>query len=177
MSISAQKMAVAATTLSYPGRVPVFYLPSASSDGGQAGPAATRSKYNLVLAFVEGSLEGEEYLQAFSTIHRDILSRAARLIAVTSLPLNEARALAQRLNLPYMLLADDGATTTHRLLSDDVNAALCVADRYGIVYYLQTAPATSALPPAQVALDWLDYVQVQCPECTDGSDSRWAGGD
>jgi len=175
MSISAQKMAVATAKLSYPGRVPVFYLPSASSDGGEAGPAATRSKYNLVLAFVEGTPEGEEYLQALAAIHRDILSRAARLIAVTSLPLNEARALAQGVNLPFMLLADDGANTTHRLLGEGVNAALCVADRYGIVYYLQTAPATSALPPAQVALDWFDYVQIQCPECTDGSDSRWSG--
>ncbi len=177
MPISAQTMAIAATRLSYPGRVPVFYLPSASRQGGQAGPAATRSKYNLVLAFVEGTPEGAAYLQALGTIYRDILSRAARVIAVTSLPLNEARALAQRLNLPFTLLADEGSGTTHRLLGDEANAALCVADRYGIVYNLQTAHDTRALPPAQIALDWLDYVQVQCPECTDGSDSRWSGGD
>ena len=125
MPISAQKMALASTKLQYPGKVPVFYLPSASEAGGQSGPAAMRSKYNLVLAFVEGTREGEAYLQSLALVTRDILDRAARPIAVMSSSPDDVRAIAARLTLPFTLLADEGAITTHRLMGEEVSR-LCV---------------------------------------------------
>jgi len=177
MTISAQSLSAASAELIYPGRVPVFYLHSASAGGELSGPAATRSKYNLVLAFVEDVSEGEAYLCALAGLNGDVLSRAARTIAVVSASLDRARGLAEALKLPFMLLADEVGNTTRRLIGEEAHAALCVADRYGIISYLETVRGTAELPPAQSAVEWLDYVQMQCPECTDGSDSRWTSGD
>ena len=162
MATGAQQFARQPGALRTGGRTPLFYLPQTS--GGRSGPAAARSKYNLVVAFVPADPAGEAYLRELAAIHPGILERDARLMAVVPLALGDARELASRLNLPFALLADkDGATTT-RHLGETNRAALCVADRYGSIYSLDVAPDASALPPVQTALDWLDFMQIQCPE-------------
>jgi peroxiredoxin len=144
------------------GSVPLFYLPAVG--GGQSGPAALRSKYNMVLAFVEGSAEGESYLESLVAAYRDIQDSQAKLIAVVPLPLQDAAKLAERLKLPYALLADEGGATTKRMLGGSNRAALCVADRYGQTFYVEFAPKSASLPSIQSALSWLEYIQIQCPE-------------
>ena len=141
--------------------MPLFYLPSAS--GGESGPASLRSKYNMVLLFLEGGPASEAYLQEVAARYRDIEAEQARVIAVVAQPIEEARALTSRLKAPFTLLADDGGAATARMLGG-AGAALCVADRYGSVVYVEIQERTDQLSPAQAALDWLDFVQIQCPE-------------
>jgi|GEM_PF-3456756 len=144
------------------GIVPLFYLPAAG--GGQSGPAALRSKYNMVLAFVERSAEAESYLKSLAAAYRDIQDSQAKVIAVVPLPLKDAAKLAERLKLPYTLLADEGGATAKRMLGVSNHAALCVADRYGQAFYVERATTSAALPSVQSALSWLEYIQIQCPE-------------
>jgi hypothetical protein len=40
-----------------------------------------------------------------------------------------------------------------------------VADRWGEVYYVGEAGDAADLPSSKDLLEWLHYVQVQCPEC------------
>jgi hypothetical protein len=123
-----------------------------------------RSKYNLVLAFVGTGPSAETYLRELAAIHSEVLERDARAMVVVPLNLPDAQALAARLALPYPLLADEDAATASRLLGEGNTAALCVSDRFGAIYSLDVAPDTSTLPPVRTALDWLDFVQIQCPE-------------
>jgi peroxiredoxin len=162
MAAGAQEAARQPGALRTGGRTPLYYLPQTS--GGRSGPAAARSKYNLVLAFVPTDPGGEDYLRGLASIHPDILERDARLMAVVPLSLPDAQSLASRLFLTYALLADEAAATTTRLLGQTDRAALCVANRYGSIYSLDLAPDASARQPVQTALDWLDFVQIQCPE-------------
>ena len=76
--------------------------------------------------------------------------------------------------LPFTLLADDAGATTERILGRGNHAGLCVADRYGIIYFVEAASDVSTLPPASTVVEWLEYIEIQCPECTDGSDSDLA---
>lgn len=142
--------------------VPLFYLPAVG--GGQSGPAALRSKYNMVLVFVEGGAAGEAYLEALATAYREIQADQARVLAVVPLPLEDATRLAARLALPYALLADEGGAATLRMVGEGNRAALCVADRYGQAFYVELAPTAACLHSVQTAMDWLDYIQIQCPE-------------
>jgi hypothetical protein len=162
MTTAAQQMARGPGAIRLGGRTPLFYLPQTS--GGRSGPAATRSKYNLVLAFAGPGPSAEAYLLNLAAIHTDILERDARLMAVVPVALADAQALASRLNLLFALLADEDGATTTRLLGDGSTAALCVADRFGAIYSLDLAPDASTLPPVRTALEWLDFVQIQCPE-------------
>ncbi|HYP41471.1 MAG TPA: hypothetical protein VEX13_14015 [Chloroflexia bacterium] len=144
------------------GATPLFYLPSTA--GGRSGPASLRSKYNMVLAFVDATAEGEAYLQSLAGVYQDVLYAEARVIAVVPLPLPDASEVAVRLKLPFALLADEGGETTRRMLGGENASALCVADRFGQVHFLASAHTAAALVGGKAALDWLDFIQVQCPE-------------
>ncbi len=130
---------------------------------GSRGRPHYEDKYNMALVFVEGGSEGEKYLRSLAESYREIQAAQARVIAVVPLPLPAAQELATHLNLPYTLLADEHGATTQRMLGD-THAALCVADRYGQAFYVEIAPTAASLPAVQTALDWLDHIQMQCPE-------------
>ena len=151
-------------------KVPLFYLPSAA--GGKSGPASTRSRYNLVLVFLNNSPQTEPYLQALAAIYRHPQRRRPRYRRHPRLS-EETQRLAASLGLPFTLLADDAGATTERILGPGNHAGLCVADRYGIIYFVEAASDVSALPPASTVVEWLEYIEIQCPECTDGSDPIW----
>ena len=66
--------------------------------------------------------------------------------------------------------ADIAATETVTVLTrDEVPAAprpgLLIADRWGEIYFVVGARQPSDLPPMDELLDWLRYVQHECPEC------------
>jgi hypothetical protein len=143
-------------------KVPLFVLPAAA--GGTSGPGALRSKYNMVLALVGAGRPAEDYLRMLSAANRDILEQQARIICVVTVGLLETADLASSLALPFTLLADGDAGVTRRMLGGASMAGLCVADRFGEVYFLEVAGDAVSLPPPEVALDWLLYIQVQCPE-------------
>ncbi|HEY0072001.1 MAG TPA: hypothetical protein VGE04_18725 [Chloroflexia bacterium] len=144
------------------GRTPLFVLPSTA--GGTSGPGALRSKYNAVLAFLDAGPDGEEYLRALSSLYAEILASQARLLVVVPLSTEDADALARKLALPFPLLADEGGRTTRRMLGEHNRVALCVTDRYGQVFSLDVGMVTAELPPPQSALDWLEFILIQCPE-------------
>jgi peroxiredoxin len=143
-------------------KTPFFTLPS--TGGGVGGPGFLRSKYDMVLLFLDSSSDAERYLSAFTEAYSEVLALKARALGIVRASLEEASALQSRLGLPFPLLADESGATTTRMLGDRGNVALCVADRYGQVYSLDAAPSPAQLPPPQSALDWLEFIEIQCPE-------------
>jgi peroxiredoxin len=141
--------------------VPLFVLPS--TGGGSTGPGAYRSKYNLVLAFAGNDKGTESYLQELSGLNTEIQAEHARVLVVVNMPLLGAEQLHSDLKLPFPLLADEDGQVTTRMLGGPL-CGLCVADRYGEVISLDVAPLTEQLPPLSNALDWLLFIQAQCPE-------------
>ena len=140
---------------------PLFYLPS--TEGKPSGPAALRSKYNMVLLFADPSPGGIAYLQALADLYPAILEEHAHVVAVSATSIESASEIAVRLKLPFPLLADADGSVTARMLGGG-SSALCVADRFGQVYCLEIAPSVGALPPIDTAHDWLAFIQIQCPE-------------
>lgn len=143
-------------------KTPFFTLPS--TGGGVGGPGFLRSKYDMVLLFLDSSPDAERYLSAFSNVYSEVLALKARVLGIVRAPLEEAKALQSRLGLPFPLLADESGATTARMLGDSGKVALCVADRYGQVYSLDPAPSPAQLPPPQSAIEWLEFIEIQCPE-------------
>ncbi|MGA7733534.1 MAG: redoxin domain-containing protein, partial [Chloroflexia bacterium] len=133
------------------GKVPLFYLPT--TGGGTSGPAATRSKYNLVLVFLTNGPQAESYLRELSRLYPDLLRNDARVIAVLDTDLETTRNTAAALDLPFALLSDENGTTASRIMGQSNRAGLCIADRYGVTYSIQPAPTTATLPPASTALE------------------------
>ncbi len=153
------------------GKLPLFYLPS--TQGGQSGPSAMRSKYNLVLAFLPGAPQAARYLREVAEIYPQILRNDARLISVLASNLDTTQRTAQALELSFTLLSDENAATASCILGDSNRAALISTDRYGIIYFTEQAPTIDKLPQPDTILDWLEYIEIQCPECTDANSSPW----
>ena len=42
---------------------------------------------------------------------------------------------------------------------------IVIADRWGEIYYVTGKPSAADLPGPDDLVEWLRYVQVQCPEC------------
>lgn len=166
MSQLTDKAPAQAPQLKSRGRTPLFVLPSTA--GGTSGPGALRSKHNAVLAFLDEGPATEEFLRGLASIHVEVLASQARLLVVVPLSLEDAGELARKLALPFPLLADEGAKTTRRMLGERHGerhgAALCVTDRFGQVFSLEVGASASELPPPRSALDWLEFILIQCPE-------------
>jgi hypothetical protein len=87
----------------------------------------------------------------------------AQVLAVVS---SRFTAVSQRGAWPFPTLVDEGARI-HRLVGAGEAAgkptpAVLVTDRFREVY---AAWRGSALPGAQAILDWLVFINIQCPEC------------
>jgi hypothetical protein len=66
--------------------------------------------------------------------------------------------------------ADIAAAETVLVITrEDVAGApspgLLIADRWGEIYFVVWARRAQELPPMEQLLDWLRYVQHECPEC------------
>lgn len=142
--------------------VPNFILPIAS--GATTGPGSLRSKYNMVLVFVGEGEYAEAYLRSLSDAYTSILDEQARAIAIRTGWATETQELQKRLAFPFPLLIDGDGSLTGRMIGRADLAALCVADRFGEIYSLEIAPDAAQLPSMRNALEWLQYIQVQCPE-------------
>jgi hypothetical protein len=44
-------------------------------------------------------------------------------------------------------------------------AGVVVADRYGEIFHVEQARDIASLPPADALVEWVEFVQRQCPEC------------
>ena len=99
--------------------------------------------------------------------YRDIWQRKNLLLVSLRPDDPTAAAYATSLSLVEPRLAEyDSAvivTTTH--IDGVPSPGVVVADRWGEVYYIQAADRASQLPVPDELLDWLRYVQIQCPEC------------
>ena len=74
-----------------------------------------------------------------------------------------------RLKLPFVVLSDgDGRIHREVGASDEqghVAAAAYVIDRYGETFAIYRTRDGQALPSAVDILNWLEFVNSQCPEC------------
>jgi hypothetical protein len=67
-------------------------------------------------------------------------------------------------------LADLTAHDTACVVTGDAVAGapspgIVIADRWGEIWHVQQAESNRDLPDADALIEWLRYVQMQCPEC------------
>src|SRR5207302_1056157 len=93
------------------------------------------------------------------------LEAAQVLVAVTSRP----AAVPQRGRWAFPVLVDDGAHIHRNVGATDAAGrpapAVFVTDRFREIYAAYLSGQGSALPGAKEILEWLVFVNIQCPEC------------
>jgi peroxiredoxin len=76
----------------------------------------------------------------------------------------ENRQLAARLGQPFPFLSDPaGGVIAQQGLA---SPSLIIADRWGEIWAAWLGGTTHQLPSEQDILQWLSFIEAQCPECT-----------
>jgi hypothetical protein len=60
---------------------------------------------------------------------------------------------------------DAQMVVTSDAVSGIPSPGVVVADRWGEIYFIQATDRADSLPTAGDLIEWLRFVQVQCPEC------------
>lgn len=153
-------------TVIRPGQVlPDIALPAAG--GAVTRLSSYRGRRNLVLVFAgDAGCEGcRDLLRALAGAYAEVQQEHAEVVAVLRGPLRQADEVARAERLPYPVLADeDGlAHAAYGLPEATTDGAVFISDRYGEVFAVYDLSKTPH-PSADAILDWLRFIQVQCPE-------------
>ncbi len=139
-----------------------FRLPGA--DGREVRTTDFRQRRNLVVVFHHGG--GcpicVDYLDNLADHVSDLAGEEAVALAVGAEDEAATRALWERLDRRLTCLADPSgnAAGAERLGIP----AVIVADRFGQVWAAWSGGASHALPGPDDVVEWLRFVEMQCPE-------------
>ncbi len=136
------------------------------------GPVVRLSDYrgrsNLVLIFTDDRTETRQLLVDMAGQYAQIKDEQAQVLAVLK-SRQQASGAKQELQLPYPVLADDDGRAHRRAGAVDLqghnSAAVYVTDRFGEVFGVYRTRDGQSLPTVAEILDWLEFVNSQCPEC------------
>ncbi len=140
-----------------------FTLPD--SEGRAVSIWSYRQRLNLVLFFHHGSAcsdchEMLRELAAHASVFRD---EEAAILAVGPDHPGEARHLAASLSDAFPILSDPPAEAAAR--QGLGVPSLIISDRFGEIWAAWTGGGHEALPSGEEIRRWLEFVELQCPEC------------
>src|SRR5438309_8326813 len=146
---------------------PAFTL--RDTDGSSIFLESYRGRTNLVVAFAGDIIDESPVtvmLQQVGAQTEALTLEAAQvLVAVTSRP----GAVRQRARWGFPVLVDDGAHIHRSVGAIDAAGrpapAVFVTDRFREIFAAYLPGHGAALPGAKEILDWLVFINIQCPEC------------
>jgi hypothetical protein len=117
--------------------------------------------HDLMPMFTASRLDG-------TVVHYQDIWQRQNLLLV-ALPPGDATGAAYATSLralePRLPEYDASAVVTTTRIDGVPAPGVVVADRWGEVYHVKAAEQASQLPSPEELVDWLRYVQIQCPEC------------
>ena len=149
--------------------VPDFVL--FSTEGARVRISDYRGKRNVVLIFcrVGRSESVRNLLRDLSKWYREFVSEDAELFAVIQGERHKAGELNRSGLLPYPVLMDTEGHVHDRfgapVPAQDPLPMVCVADRYGEIRHVCRAGDPKTSCGAQEILDWVRFINLECPEC------------
>jgi hypothetical protein len=60
---------------------------------------------------------------------------------------------------------DVQVVVTYEAVAGVPSPGVAIADRWGEIHFIQAADRADALPAVDDLIEWLQFVQIQCPEC------------
>jgi peroxiredoxin len=144
-----------------------FQLPATS--GKKVSLSDYRGHTNLVLIAAGGGAGTDTLLVSLAKQYSKIEELQAAVLLIVQRPVEAAAWKSKRLHLPYLTLVDGDGRVHSELGATAVNGtsrfAIYVTDRFGEVFGAYRLRDLSLLPSVKDILDWLEFINSQCPEC------------
>ena len=130
-----------------------------------------RGRSNLVLVFVGGGV-GSPDLKILAEIgadHARLQDEQTQVLAIMQCTQETAARIEQKANLPFPLLVDEDGRIHRSAGAADKSGhpatAIYITDRFGEVFAVYRAAEGQTMPSAQEIMEWLTFINIQCPEC------------
>ena len=128
-----------------------------------------RGRANLVVIAMDDRPSTAKLLSDAASRYQEIKNEDAEVLVLLHATGDQGVASKQRMNLPFPVLADPDGRIHRALGAMDSqghdSAAVYVTDRFGEVFGMYRTAGGHALPGIADVLDWLEFVNAQCPEC------------
>jgi len=128
-----------------------------------------RGRSNLVLIFTDDRSEPKELLSDVARQYPRIKNEESEVLAVMRSSREHAAEAKQQLELPYPVLADEDGFVHREVGAVDLqgraSGAVYITDRFGEVFGLYRTRDGQLLPGVPDILNWLEFINSQCPEC------------
>ena len=159
------------TTVTYPRSgqmLPDFHLPTV--DGPKVRLSDYRNRRNIVLLVLQGLSRGtDRLLTELAQASAGLADDNAQALVVVEGPLQAAQSLQHMYGLPFPVLADEAGAVAALLGPAEAGGgprlAVHVASRSARVYWSVWAGPDDRLPTVKDIRGWLEFIEIQCPEC------------
>lgn len=148
--------------------VPIFELPSTLGRNIQSWEYKQRK--NVVILFLcSDSDKNRKILQDFADNYDQYLSQNTEILAIITKDQEAINKLQVELALPFPILSDISGTVADKytqIIDKCPLPSVFVTDKFGILYYQSTLEKEDEFFEQGKILEWLDFIEAQCPECT-----------
>lgn len=150
-----------------PALAPGRCLPDArirTSEGELLSLSDFKGRFNLLLVFARES--AHPALDLLARRYEEVRQREAEVIVLLQCDPDDAGRLRQMRGWPFVVGSDGDGSVARRLGGGLTSETLlCVTDRWGEIFWVSPLPAREAEERIAEALAWLDFIEIQCPEC------------
>ncbi len=127
-----------------------------------------RGRSNLVVVVGDDQQASKQLLIELNSRYAEIRSEQAEILVIVQTP-EQARELREQCDLQCPVLADEDGGV-HRMYGavdaqGNASAAVYVTDRFAEVFGVYRTCDGQSLPTVAEVLDWLEFINSQCPEC------------
>ncbi|MCW5854243.1 MAG: redoxin domain-containing protein [Anaerolineae bacterium] len=159
------------STVTYPATgqmLPDFHLPTV--DGRRIRLSDYRNRRNIVLIVLKGLSAGtDRLLSEVTQAAEELADDNAQALVVVEGPIQAAQSLQQMYRLPFPVLADSVGAVAPLLGPDETGNSPClavhIASRSSRVYWSVWLGPDDRPPTVKDIRGWLEFIEIQCPEC------------
>jgi peroxiredoxin len=141
----------------------------ATSNGRHISVSDYRGRLNLVLILTDGGNESSALLTDLARHYPEVKEQEAEVLALVQPIEKQSSTIEQHTRMPFPVLVDHENRLHHSLGATDAQGHPCAAayitDRYAEVFAVYRRRDTQNLPKTKEILDWLEFINIQCPEC------------
>ncbi|MCC7175334.1 MAG: AhpC/TSA family protein [Bryobacterales bacterium] len=143
-------------------------------DGAEKLLSDFKGSRNLALIVADGP--ESPILNTVAGIYQEILDQETHVIAILKCSRQEAVRARDARRWPFEVSVDETGALHRELGAEDptgaVGAAVYLTDRWAEVFFVSRTIAGDPTPTAADLLEWLAFINYQCPECFA---SEWHG--
>ncbi|GAB4235618.1 MAG: hypothetical protein Kow00121_63100 [Elainellaceae cyanobacterium] len=151
------------------GLIPSFQLQAANHDAVISPWHYKQNKHLVIVFFHQFQCAAcRSLLLKLADHYQHYRASDAEVLALSSGCIQDLRQFAEHYSIPFPVLWDEENQVRCAYIGQPQtkqSVGVFVCDRFGELYMMATASEANQLPGEAEIREWLEFVDIQCPEC------------